>query len=670
MAFFFGSHFLLSLSLVLFDPPLSEECNRASQLFALLQSEHLEPKASTDSLSSEIYDEFFLQLDPMGVLFCEDDIRSLEPYRFHLHDDLVNRPCAFPQAATRVFQRSLLRSKIWVDSLLRQPMDFNKKHFWNSSSPVKRPTHVAALQLQLEAQLKYEVVMMIFRLHQLDATELDAQTFYKLLPTAQKRVLQSFNKSLDDLIQNVSSSTNTYFLKSIALVFDPHTEYLTKAEMEKYREATSTERLSFGIDLSENTWGEVRVARLIPGGPAWKSGQIHQGDLLVQVKWPIKDAVDLLDYDADEVDELLHSSEQLTGELTVINSTGEKRIVQLTKERIENTENTISSFILSGSQRIGYIYLPGFFTDETDQGLNGCANEVAKEIIKLNRKGIQGLIMDLRFNGGGSLEEAVDLVGVFIDAGPVTIFDDKGGSPVTLRDVNKGQAYNGPILVMINGASASASEIVAAALQDHQRAVIVGNTSFGKATGQVLRPLREGVEEDGYLKLTASRLYRLNQKSLQHVGVIPDIIIPDLTVNLVKGEKVMRHSLLPKTVNKKTYYQPSVLPELSHLKEASRHRIESDPHYQSVEALSRLLEKPFPLDITSYIAMVNELLRNIANIKASGDSLPFTIEANLAESGTDPLKKIMSEKSIDEIRFSIYIREAYTIMNDILLSGK
>ncbi len=260
---------------------------------------------------------------------------------------------------------------------------------------------------------------------------------------------------------------------------------------------------STGMGLGQNEDGNYEVDRLEPGGNAWRSGELHKGDVVLSIKKGTGTAKELSEMDEDEVDALLSGNSDEKVELTVKTAAGVTKKITLTKEKVTNDEGIVKSYVISGKQKIGYIKLPDFYSREShdiqtedDVIFDGCANDVSKEIVKLTRDTITGLILDLRYNGGGSMWEAMQLAGIFIDYGPVGSVKDKEGKVRFLKDPNRGTAYDGPLLVLINGASASASELTSAMLQDYKRALIVGSTTYGKGTAQYMLPLDTAFTEE------------------------------------------------------------------------------------------------------------------------------------------------------------------------------
>jgi carboxyl-terminal processing protease len=329
------------------------------------------------------------------------------------------------------------------------------------------------------------------------------------------------------------------YCKVLASCFDPHTSFFPPAERENFESEMGKSVPKFGFSLSAEE-DDIVIENLAPGSAAYKSGQLNPGDKIEKIKWEGKDAVDVAEANQKEISELLSSGNQEKLTLTVRKTDGTLREVVLQKELIDKDleEEKVQGYILSGEKKIGFVSLPDFYTDWEDKtnSINGCANDLAKEIIRLKKENIDGLILDLRFNGGGSMQEAIDLSGIFIDAGPVGQLKTKDEKLITLKDVNRGMVYDGPLVILVNAFSASASEMVAGTLQDYKRAVIIGSPTFGKGTAQVMMPLDTTIDfskppvfkpNSNSIKLTVEHLYRVNGVTVQGKGVIPDIELPD-----------------------------------------------------------------------------------------------------------------------------------------------
>lgn len=359
-----------------------------------------------------------------------------------------------------------------------------------------------------------------------------------------------------------------------------------------------------------------------------------------------------------------------------MHSNGTRSFVSLTKDIVELSENILNGFVLAGSHKVGYINLPSFY-QQWEKGIGeGCANDVAKEIIKLKKERIDGLIIDLRFNGGGSMQEAFDLAGLFLDTGPLAILKEKNSPPFVVRDMHKGTIYDGPLLLLINQMSASASELLAATLQDYNRAILVGTTSYGKATSQVIIPIQtntgggEAKKTDEFVKLTTGKIYRITGGSYQKRGVRPDVYVPDLNEGLSFNERQSLYSLEADSITKKTYYTATTPIPSSTLQSLSQLR--SIEHSEKINSLNRRLSKSISLKSGEFFDSFAETLTLLENINPK-NSNQFKIQLityDNALHSVNEYKKEDSERLKTSLEQNFLLQEAYNIVVDYLTIQK
>ena len=406
-----------------------------------------------------------------------------------------------------------------------------------------------------------------------------------LEPAARKKVCHAFKRDIQRIRQTnggLSGFVNNAWFESVASCYDPHTEFFSPGKKEEFQGELGDKQLQFGFSLGEGK-DATEITHLKPGSPAYKSGLIHEGDQILALQWEGNEEVDVSDGSTEEVNAFISGDHGKSLTLTLKKSDGTLRKVTLQREKsnLDDDNSKVRSFILKGTHRVGFISLPAFYTDWNGEegGSNGCADDVAKEIIKLKKENIEGLILDLRYNGGGSMLEAIALAGIFIDFGPVGMTKDKEGKIYTMKDVNRGSVYEGPLILLINGFTASASEMLAGTLQDYHRALIVGSPSFGKATAQVVLPLDTMFDEkhmermktaDNFIKITIDRLFRVNGTSAQQTGVIPDIFLPDFSETQSEREKTLAFPLANITIDANKYYHPYPSISLNPLKSFSK----------------------------------------------------------------------------------------------------
>jgi carboxyl-terminal processing protease len=331
--------------------------------------------------------------------------------------------------------------------------------------------------------------------------------------------------------------------------------------------------------------------------------------------------------------------------------------------------------------------LPDFYSAWGESEGSRSANHVAKEIINLKKENIDGLILDVRFNGGGSLAEAVAMAGIFIDAGPVGIEKSRDKEPVTIKDFNRGTIYDGPLILLVNGMSASASEFLASTMHDYKRAIIVGSTTFGKGIAQEMFPLEPGITEMnfraissnkpwGYATVTTSKMYGINGKSVQRLGVTPDIVLPDYYELYEYREEFMPTSLKADSILKKTYYQPFQLLSLIELNEKSTSRVSSSENFKAIEEFvefvkeeSRNPAKDFTWTVAKeqskkYLVQSKSLAAALEQKVSAYTPVNHIVDTKRAESD-DYIKKT-NDEWISRLLKDIYVEESYLIMCDYL----
>jgi carboxyl-terminal processing protease len=364
----------------------------------------------------------------------------------------------------------------------------------------------------------------------------------------------------------------------------------------------------------------------------------------------------------------------------------------LKKEFQSSSDDIVRASVLAADTKIGYISLPGFYSDWNQPGGSQCANDVAKAIIKLKKENIKGLIIDLRFNGGGSLEEAVAMAGIFIDAGPMGLLRSKAGEPVTYKDFSRGTVWDGPLVIMVNGLSASASEFLAAALQDYNRAIIVGSKTYGKGTAQDLLSLEPGKptinfttslanKKTGFATITTKRCYRISGKSVQYTGVIPDISIPELYDYSVYQESHLPFALKPDEIFKKVYYQPLPPITLNTLNNNSRERVNNHPFFAEVKRMNDLIrisqstENDIILSRAEFKNRFEGLNKSVASIEkmVEKETGVFNVEfvaSDLQLMQMDEYFKEMNNSWSRTLESDFVLAEAVNITNDLINISK
>lgn len=610
------------------QPPVSLR-NKVITLHRFLEQNHYQPLKWNDTTSALLYSKWLEKLDDEKLFFTQNEIAVLENYKTKLDDEILGREWEFYNKSTALYTFSLKRTDSILQVLLARPFDFSKPDnvVWPVSAYAQSVTELTQRWLKF---LKWRVLENIAdKLSDGGKTinETIPADFAQLEKDAREKAKKQEGTYIKELLKTpvqFNADMENDYLNTIAWCYDPHTSYMSMKDKKEFDTEMSASEFSAGFELEENDKGDLVISFLQPGGSAWRSGQLHTGDQLIKVKSEGIEK-DIADIENDsELDRMLGGNNQSDLEITVKTAAGELKTVKLRKEKIDDEEGVVKSYVLHGGKNIGYINLPGFYSredetigDERDISFDGCANDVSKEIVKLRKDTIAGLILDLRYNGGGSMWEAMQLAGIFIDIGPVASVKEKDGKVRFLKDPNRGTIYDGPLMVLINGASASASEFVSAVLQDYNRALIVGGTTYGKGTAQMVLPMdtlpfSQNKKYEDFVKVTQRKFYRVNGSTTQWKGVLPDIELPDLYADESYKEKANSSALQPD--NSRTgIYQPAAALPIQALRPKSEQRILNDNYFKTINVFNKWIReykngRTIPLQWSSYAAHYKKIM--------------------------------------------------------------
>lgn len=642
----------------------AQRCAHANNLVQTIQKNHVQPIATDNRWSLRVFNGFFNELDPYHLYFTQLDTAQFTAQRTEL-DDLVHNQeqCKWTASVTELFKKRIAEYKLWLEQSLSKPYNYQVADQFDGYNfpPEAFSPNTSALEVNRIAYFKFLILNRMFAESLADSAKASLLVFEEL---ARKKVkVRELQKIADLEGKGFSNYADDAFLQAIAKAFDPHTNYMSVTDHENFKDHLRDETLSFGFSLGESESGLYRIENVLPGGPAWNSNNFQEGDFLLAFETPAKGTLSSMDYELDDLEDLISSNEIQEATFTLRKTDGQIQKVTLRKEKMRSIENTVSGYVLKGSKTIGYIPLPSFYFSRNETSQGGCASDVASAIIKLNKEKIEGLILDLRFNGGGSMDEARELAGIFIDFGPIIMVQDAKSPVAVLKDSNKGTIYNGPLMIMVNGFSASASELLASSLQDYKRALIVGGHTFGKGTGQSVLPLPSG--GTNFAKVTTLKIYRINGKTYQHKGVTPDISLPDITQFLDRREANYPTALPGDSIPKKAYYTPAPQPAFTTLAEKSKQRVQQSAQFKNIELWQHQLIKPIPLDVAGFTTYASGFALN----KKSDPLALLTIHNTSFDNSLlafDPFRKTLNEKSIQQLRESFYIQEAYNIMLDYI----
>jgi carboxyl-terminal processing protease len=660
-------------------------------LKTLIERNHYNPRQVDDSLSSDIFKQFIEALDPKEEFLTLDDYQRLVAYRYKLDDELRGGSWSFLDLATKLYRESLKRADSIINSVLQKPLDFtiDENAVFTKDKTVSFSPNVTDLARRWIRWFKLVTLDEIYGARANDSSSKKSlrELLAKLESAVRQKIRSSETKNIKAILESPSGFENyvkDIYFNALATCFDPHTMFFSPEEKEDFQAQISTEEFSFGFDIDETGEGKIVIDRLTPGGPAWKSGELNKNDELLQLQWEGREPVDVSLMTAEETGGIMNQYNHGNMTIKIKKPNGTIRSVMLAKEKIETEDDIVKGYVLNGEKKIGYISLPDFYTIWEDEKGSGCANDVAKEIVKLKRENIEGLILDVRYNGGGSLGEALQLTGIFIDEGPLLGEKDRNGKLVYLKDPNRGTIYDGPMVLMVNGQSASASEVLAAALQDYNRAVVVGSTTYGKATMQLIFPMdtitsrKDVFSPDGYVKITLGKLYRVNGQTTQLNGVVPDVSLPDAYDGLEFRERFSPNVLASDSVKKNAYYKPLSFLPVGELNALSAKRIGDNKDFQAIKSMIKLQTEAMqsgkeiiPLKSEAFERWIHqkELEQTIMNETEKQPNKIFSVENHQADKQalkTDNYSKVINDVRLKLLQQDIYLEEAYQVLSDII----
>lgn len=669
------------------DPPGRYEVimNLVGQM---LKEGHYQPKPIDDKFSTEVFDKYLRSLDTEKKFFLKTDVDKLMPLSTHIDDELKGAPIdCFRSINTLIKQRVAEAAAIYPE-ILSKPFDFTvDEKVTLDPDKVDYPADENARKEAWRKVLKYRTLEKLTDLQ--DIREKDkgkdsvkVKTDTELEAEARVKVKQLYDRYFERLKnrQNDNDRFNLY-VNAITTTMDPHTDYFPPDEKRAFEEQMAGKFFGIGAQLKEEG-DKIRVVSIVTGSPSWKQGQLKANDVIQKVAQGTAESVDITGYPVEDAVKLIRGKKGTPVRLTVRSVDGTVKDITIVRDEIVTEETFAKSAIINGQHKIGYIYLPEFYADFNDRNGARSAEDVAKEVAKLKAEKVEGIILDLRFNGGGSLQDVVQMAGLFIPEGPVVQVRSRGGDAVVLRDRDKNVQYDGPLAIMVNEYSASASEIMAAAMQDYKRAVIIGSTqTFGKGTVQRLfnlddfYPVKDGGSL-GALKLTQQKFYRANGGSTQLKGVASDIVLPDPYYEVAerKDSDALAYDEIPRAAFT-AWYNPV---NTESLKKNSEKRMSNSPAFKLLnENLSTLkkLEKQetYSLNLLTYKTEQKSNTAALKKYDAVNDKVKelsiINIKSDIDKFGGDSSKIARNKDWIKVRTKDIYLDEAVNVMNDLIVQS-
>jgi carboxyl-terminal processing protease len=670
------------------NPPTRYE-KILKNLSELLEEIHYSPKDIDDKFSAEVFKKYLGEVDVEKKIFIKSDIQELSKYQNQLDDEILGKTTVqFVPAVVAIYKKRLQETQNVTREILTQPFDFNKQETVNLDyEKLDFPVNAAAQREEIRKKLKYMTLEKYSDL--LDQQEAAkgkpnyvAKTNEQLEKEARDKTLKISDRFYEHLkIKADDDDFFNVFVETIVQCMDPHTDYFPPVEKRSFDEDMSGHFYGIGAALRDED-GTIKIVTLVTGSPAWKSGQVNVGDVILKVAQGNQEPVDLTSYMVEDAVKIIRGNKGTEVRLTLKKADGSVKVVNLVRDEIVQDEKFAKSVIVQSEKgKIGYIFLPEFYADFDNSKGNRCSIDVAKEIIKLKEAKVDGIVLDLRNNGGGSLFDVVQMVGYFIDQGPVVQVRDRDGKPQVLNDKDKTVLYDGPLAVMVNEFSASASEIFAAAIQDYHRGVIIGSTStYGKGTVQRNIPLDKNIGFNdlggplGTVKLTLQKFYRINGGSTQLRGVSSDIVLPDPYEHYKVREKDQPDALAWDEMPKADYTTWKYAYDINNIRTSSTERTSTNNAFSTISKnatwLDKQNDKMFPLNLKAYQdeqKMVRATVKQIDSVsKLKVPMEVYSLPQDTLKFVGDKDKMDRYKQWVDSRKTDIYLKETINVMDDMI----
>ncbi|MCK0130319.1 carboxy terminal-processing peptidase [Flavobacteriaceae bacterium F08102] len=515
--------------------------------YALTQG-HYQPHQIDDEFSESVFTKFINGLDPTKRFFTQEDLAELSVYKNLIDDQIKKEDLTFYKAVLAKYHQRVQESKGFYKEILKHPFDYTQDETYNIDYENKEaPVDDVDLIVNWKKQLKLAAMSRLYDKIEAEKYKKEQDDSYVMtsFEELERQAREETEKNMEDFyIAEADLNDEDWFsvyINSISEEFDPHTSYFSPNDKKKFDIDMAGKLEGIGAKLQKKG-NYTRVAELISGGPAWKAGELEVGDLILKVAQGDEEPTDIVGMRLDDAIEYIKGEKGTRVNLTLKKLDGTIKTISIVRDVVEIEETFAKSSIVEKfNRKFGVIDLPRFYINFNERNFRNSATDMAKEVERMNKENVEGLIIDLRNNGGGSLDTAIDIAGLFIEEGPIVQVKYKDGDPKIKSDRDPKIHWDKPLVILVNEMSASASEIFAAAMQDYKRAVIIGSKqTFGKGTVQSVLNLNDYYKyksDLGALKMTIQKFYRVNGGSTQLQGVLSDVALPTRYTYMDIGER-------------------------------------------------------------------------------------------------------------------------------------
>ncbi|PXY45301.1 carboxy terminal-processing peptidase [Flavobacterium hydrophilum] len=688
---------VLCLSVTLFafkinaDKTVDPDPNKDKMLLELLafviEKGHYSPPPIDDEFSKGIFKDYIDALDPSKRFFLQSDIDEFKQYELMLDDQFINKDLTFFNLTYTRLMKRMEESKKRYKVLLAQPFNYNVDETFNADyEKIPYAKNTVEINERWRKQIKLSTLSSLVTKQKLEEDKKKTDPAYKVksFEVLEKETRESSLKSLDDnfsLIKDLDKQDwFSVYVNSIMTRFDPHTSYFAPEEKDRFDVNISGKLEGIGARLTKKN-DFTQIDELISGGPAWKGKELEAGDLILKVAQGKDEPVDVVGMRLDDVVKKIKGHKGTEVRLTVKKVDGSIKVISIIRDVVEIEETYAKSSIVErNGLKYGVIYLPKFYIDFENKDGRDAGKDIALEVERLKKENISGIVLDVRDDGGGSLSTVVDIAGLFIEEGPIVQVKSAGKKKEVLYDKDKKIEWDGPLVIMVNSFSASASEILAAAIQDYKRGVIIGSKqTYGKGTVQTVIDLNQFVRNSefgdfGALKATAQKFYRINGGSTQLEGVKSDVVMPDRYAYLKMGERDMDNAMPWDKIDPANYNIWNPNENFNQAIANSKLRIAQNPQFKLIEDNAKWIdvknkENTYSLNIKSFKATQEQVESEGKKYKPIADyknnlifkSLPYE---NL-EMANDASLKEKREAWHQALAKDVYVEEALNVLDDL-----
>lgn len=673
------------------EPPTSRESLLMQVVLQSLKYNLYQAVPIDDELSKKVFDSYFGRIDSGKRFFLASDIEAFNAHRLKLDDYALDSDFEFFDKVNSVRDGRVKQVNGYYKEILAEPFDFETKETIETDpDKIEYAKDNTELRLRWHKWLKYRVLVELeTKLIRQEKAQVDSDTSVVIKPfdvlesEAREKVFKDFDRWFLSIHQEDRDDKIAIYINTFSNVIEPHTEYFPPLDKENFDIRMSGKLEGIGAQLLPKD-GYIKVTHIVPGSASWKQGELQVNDLIMKVGQGSEEAIDIVDMNMDDVLPMIRGKKGTEVRLTVKKEGGAIVTIPIIRDVVILEESYAKSALIEDTQdkdRVGIIDLRSFYADFNDPNGRRSSKDLRAEVEKLMADKVDGIIIDLRFNGGGSLYDAVDMTGLFIDEGPIVQVKSGSGSPQVLSDKDPKVVYNGPLVILVNSFSASASEIMAAALQDYDRAVIIGTapSTFGKGTVQRFFELDPVVPQQfksfgelGSIKITTQKFFRINGGSTQLKGVIPDIVLPGLYSYISTGEKEEEYPM-PWTEIAASQYKKSSVKKMSTIQKKSAERVGVNDAFKLIDERAKWIkdqqdQTEVSLNLTDYRAQ-QELYRTKSKeyeaVVEEIKRLKITsVSADIITMASDTVRMTSMETWHKSLKKDPYIMEAVEVIGD------